>query len=74
MVEAIWGEHKTSHQIAEILNILSSKGEISLVTRVEPHKAKELEDLVDNIVFHRKARCVTLGDPLAENSLLGICF
>ncbi len=74
MVEAIWGEHKSIEQIAEILKKLSSEGELAFVTRVQPQKAKALHELDKDIVFHEKARCITLGDPLPINPLLGEVF
>ena len=63
MVEAIWGEHKTSEQIAAILKKVRAAGELALVTRVEPSKAVELERLIEDIQFHEIAKCVTLGAP-----------
>ena len=70
MVEAIWGEHKTTKQISEILKKIKKAGEIALVTRVDEEKAKELKELEKDIVFHEKAKCVTLGDPIQSNFLL----
>ncbi len=71
MVEAIWGEHKTSEQIADILNTLSAKRELALVTRVSREKALQLKKLVPDVVYHHKAKCITYGEALAENILLG---
>ncbi len=71
MVEAIWGENKSSKQIAEILRILSREGELALVTRVDNEKAKTLKQLLNNVVFHKDAQCVTLGEPIECNPLLG---
>ncbi|MDP4707474.1 MAG: circadian phase modifier CpmA, partial [Cyanobium sp. MAG_237] len=40
MVEAIWGEHKSAEQLARILEKLHGAGELALVTRISPEKAK----------------------------------
>lgn len=61
MVEAIWGEHKTTEQIVKILNSLQNAGEIALVTRVDPAKARELQAIFPAADFHAQARCLTLG-------------
>ena len=71
MVEAIWGEHKSIKQIAEILRTLYKEGEMALVTRVNAEKAETLKNLLNNVVFHKEAKCLTLGDPLECNPLLG---
>ncbi len=71
MVEAIWGEHKSTEQIAGILKSLSNAGESAFVTRVDPIKADELKKLVDNIQLHSEARCLTLGMPAEAQPLLG---
>ena len=51
MVEAIWGEHKTSEQIYEILRLLESSNELALVTRVDPDKAKQIGKLIKNVKY-----------------------
>ncbi len=71
MVEAIWGEHKSVEQICSILKILQAHGEHALVTRVDLLKAEKLVDLVENVQFHHESRCLTLGQPLALQPLLG---
>ncbi len=63
MVEAIWGENKTSQQIAGILRELEKCNEIGLVTRVLPDKAKELITSFPCAEFHNKSRCLTIGTP-----------
>ena len=63
MIEAIWGENKTSEQIVEILNILATANELALVTRVDPEKAKSVRKLIRNVQFHSQSRCLTLGLP-----------
>ncbi len=61
MVEAIWGEHKTTEQILEILKKMQIAGELALVTRVGPDKATKLKEAFDLVEIHSLARCVTLG-------------
>ena len=68
MVEAVWGEHKTSDQIVSILRKFDSAGELALVTRVTPVKAQEVQQLLGNVQFHSRARCLTLGRPYKANA------
>jgi len=75
MVEAIWGEHKTSDQIAAILVSLQQQGELALATRVDPQKAEAVAQLLPqeagSLTYHRDARCLTLGAPAALNPECG---
>lgn len=71
MVEAIFGEHKTSEQIAACLSRLEAEGELALVTRVDQAKAAAVADLLSNVQFHAQARCLTLGDPAILLPALG---
>ncbi len=67
MFEAIWGEHKTTNQIVEILKKFQYRGELALVTRVGPEKAAELKKIFPSVEIHPVPRCLTLGsipDPL----------
>ena len=68
MVEAIWGEHKSPAQIAAILLELEAAGELALVTRVSPAKARAVVREVHRLVpfratplplqHHADARCL----------------
>ena len=49
MVEAIWGEHKTSAQIANILVDFQKSDERALVTRVSVEKANEVLRIVGRL-------------------------
>ena len=75
MVEAIWGEHKTSDQIAAILASLQQQGELALATRVDPQKAEAVAQLLPqeagSLTYHQDARCLTLGAPAALNPECG---
>ena len=42
MVEAIWGEHKTTEQIVENVKKFLRAGELALVTRIGQEKAKQV--------------------------------
>ncbi|KGG12011.1 MULTISPECIES: nickel pincer cofactor biosynthesis protein LarB [Prochlorococcus] len=64
MIEAIWGEHKTSEQIVEILRELEQYDQLAFVTRVSREKADHLLNTFDQAEFHEKAHCLTLGVPL----------
>ena len=71
MVEAIWGEHKTSDQIVSILKSLKESNELALVTRIQKEKANEISSLLKDVHFHPNAHCLTLGDPLKLKPSLG---
>jgi NCAIR mutase (PurE)-related protein len=81
MVEAIWGEHKTAEQIADILLRLRLHGELALATRVDAAKAAAVEQLLQveptaaehraELHFHREARCLSLGPPAPRQPQLG---
>ena len=81
MVEAIWGEHKTAEQIAEILVRLHAADELALATRVDAAKAELVRQqlkadpagaaCVDQLQFHQAARCLSLGEPAALRPDLG---
>jgi len=71
MVEAIFGEYKSSEQIAAILTRLQTAGELALVTRVDQAKAHAVASLLGNVQFHAQARCLTLGDPAMRQPALG---
>ncbi len=64
MVEAVWGEHKTTGQISSILRAFEAAGETALVTRVDQNKADQILGIFGpSVEFHPKARCLTLGRP-----------
>jgi hypothetical protein len=81
MVEAIWGEHKSAAQIAEILEQLAQSGELALATRVDATKAEAVRQLLlndpkaadplDQLHFHADARCLSLGPPAPARTELG---
>ena len=71
MIEAIWGEHKSSDQIVDILRCFYAQGESALVTRVDKDKADFVIHSVGvkGVEFHKLARCLTLGSPSKQQSL-----
>jgi NCAIR mutase (PurE)-related protein len=62
MVEAIWGEHKTAEQIITIANQLEASAELMLATRIDPDKAKVVQAVLPETIYHPQARCLTLGE------------
>jgi len=60
MVEAIWGEHKSSDQLARIMRKLHEAGELALATRVEADKAAEVRALLSDqpLIHVSEARCL----------------
>ncbi len=71
MVEAIWGEHKTSEQIAQILSEFESSGQFALVTRVDLVKAETLLGLFKKAKFYPDSGCLTLGKGFPVNESKG---
>ncbi|WP_320674968.1 nickel pincer cofactor biosynthesis protein LarB [Prochlorococcus sp. MIT 1341] len=73
MIEAVWGEHKTSDQIVAILRSFKAEGQAALVTRVDRNKADIVLEAIDfsGVQFHSEARCLTLGSPYEKNSTFG---
>jgi NCAIR mutase (PurE)-related protein len=61
MVEAVWGEHKTAGQIVAIAQAFAAADRLTLVTRVDPAKAAEVQARLPAVVIHDQARCLTLG-------------
>lgn len=66
LVEAVWGEHKSPEQIAEVLRQLAAAGELALVTRVDPTRAAAVAALLRRetgapLAYHPEARCLTRG-------------
>ncbi len=75
MVEAIWGEHKTHEQIAEIFSKLEALKKPAFVTRVDSVKASKVASIFrGSVEFHQQARCLTMGTPLDLNSSWGDVF
>ena len=62
VIEAIWGEHKTIEQIAEILKKYQFESETALVTRLSREKGEELLIQFPHAEFHEISGCLTMGD------------
>ena len=61
VVEAIWGEHKSTQQISEILRKFQLASETALVTRLTREKAEKLLIEFPSAKFHEKSCCLTIG-------------
>ncbi|MFO7628012.1 MAG: nickel pincer cofactor biosynthesis protein LarB [Prochlorococcaceae cyanobacterium] len=73
MVEAIWGEHKSAHQISAILKRFQEAGELALVTRVSPEKAEAVlaARTAAPLLHHPQARSLTCPAPPATDPSQG---
>ncbi|WP_269623295.1 nickel pincer cofactor biosynthesis protein LarB [Prochlorococcus marinus] len=71
MVEAVWGEHKSSEQIIEILHQFEIASQLALVTRVDKTKAGEVLANISYAKYHSNASCLSLGKPLPMKASLG---
>ena len=73
LVEAIWGEHKSAEQIIAITRDFQHAGELALVTRVDDAKAAATQNSIPELVHHRQARCLTLGElPIPSQPAVGL--
>ena len=73
LVEAIWGEHKSAEQIIAIARDFQRAGELALVTRVDETKAAAIQNSIPELVHHRQARCLTLGElPNPSQPVVGL--
>ena len=61
VIEAIWGEHKTTEQISEILKKYKREAETALVTRLTKEKGQKLLVEFPSAEFHEISGCLTLG-------------
>ena len=78
MVEAVWGEHKSAHQIASILAELAGAGELALVTRVSAAKAEAVREALAalgsgerDLRYHSDSCCLVSPDPPLPDPALG---
>jgi NCAIR mutase (PurE)-related protein len=58
--EVIYGEGKTAEQIQSIARAIHNQGSSVLVTRVEPDKAKKVQEGFPELEYHQTPRCLTL--------------
>jgi len=61
VIEAIWGEHKSIKQIAEILKKYQLASETAFVTRLTKEKAEKLLIDFPSAKFHEISGCLTMG-------------
>ena len=60
--EAVFGEHKSVDQLAEILTALLRTPTVVLVTRISPEKAELVRTRLDGLTYHPTARILTGND------------
>lgn len=68
--EVVYGENKSSTQIAEILARMLAHGGVTLATRVGPEKAAEVTARLAGLVYYEEARML-VGNPRPANSGIG---
>ena len=61
VIEAIWGQHKTTEQISEILKKYKRESETALVTRLTKEKGQKLLVEFPSAEFHEISGSLTLG-------------
>ena len=60
-IEAVWGEHKTTEQISEILKKYQRNSETALVTRLSKEKGEKLLIEFPSADFNEISGCLTMG-------------
>ncbi len=61
LIEAIWGQDKSTDQLERLCRNVLSKNEVVFITRINSEKANYLLDLYDDARFHEEAKCLTIG-------------
>lgn len=62
--EVVYGEGKSAEQVAVVLGVLRSKGQVGLATRVSPEKGLAVVSaLGDGARYDDEARAVIVGEP-----------
>ena len=62
LIEAIWGEHKSTEQLKKIAQEVLKKGEFVFITRINESKARCLQDIYANARFIKDADCLVIGE------------
>jgi len=61
LIEAIWGQDKSTDQLERLCRNVLSKNEVVFITRINSEKANYLLDLYDDARFYEEANCLTIG-------------
>ena len=61
LIEAIWGQDKSTDQLERLCGNVLSKNEVVFITRINSEKANYLLDLYDDARFYKEANCLTIG-------------
>ncbi len=64
LVEAIWGQDKTTDQLKRLSENVLDKNEIVFITRINSEKAVTLLDLYEGARFYDEAKCLIIGKNL----------
>lgn len=76
--EIIYGEGKTAEQIVAIAKSMIKYNGDLLITRVDPRKAETIMSRIDHLVYHEKARILSLrqdgqAEPVPGGTIQVIC-
>ena len=61
--EVIWGEGKTTEQIAEIMAVMRQQNPVVMATRISPAVYEQLQDKVPNLCYYPGARICAIAPP-----------
>ena len=64
LIEAIWGQDKSTEQLKRLSDSVLSKNEVVFITRINSEKAIDLLDLYKDAQFYVEAKCLIIGDNL----------
>ncbi|OCR00757.1 1-(5-phosphoribosyl)-5-amino-4-imidazole-carboxylate carboxylase [Oscillatoriales cyanobacterium USR001] len=70
--EVIWGQDKTSDQIAEIIRVMRQQNSVVMVTRISPHIYQELQQKIPDLCYYRTARICAIIPELIIHKNHGI--
>jgi NCAIR mutase (PurE)-related protein len=61
--EVIWGEGKTTEQIAEIMAVMRQQNPVVMATRIAPEVYERLQDKVPNLCYYPGAKICAIAPP-----------
>lgn len=72
--EVIYGAGKTADQVAQLLQILATRNDYAVATRVTPEQAMAVQAVLPAATYHTMARILTLGQvPLPPDAGPYVC-
>jgi len=64
LIEAIWGENKSSAQLEDVSKKVLKNNELVFITRINKKKAKNLQNIYKISKYYSDANCLIIGENL----------